>query len=220
LQSIKKRITTERLKAVLSANTAQILMYWDMGRDILEKQKSAGWGAKVIDRLSADLKETFPEMNGFSARNLKYMRKFAEAWPDREFVQRIVAQIPWRSNLTLLEKLKNPEVRQWYAQQTIENGWSKNILAIQIDTALHKRIGQTVNNFALTLPPADSDMAEQIFKDPYLFDFLGTAEVRKEAELEAKLIDHLEKFLLELGQGFAFVGRQVHMEVGGDDFYT
>ncbi len=219
LAAVKKRVQTERLKAVLSANTAQILMYWDIGNDILQKQKNSGWGAKVIDRLSFDLKEAFPNMNGFSARNLKYMRKFADAWPDREIVQRTVAQIPWRSNLTLLEKLKEPELRLWYATQTIENGWSKNILSIQIATKLHKRIGQSANNFEQTLPPADSDMANQIFKDPYLFDFLGTAEVRKEVELENKLIEHLEKFLLELGQGFAFVGRQVHMEVGGDDFY-
>jgi len=219
LTNIKERVQTERFKAILSANTAQILMYWDMGKDILTKQNSAGWGAKVIDRLSADLKNAFPNMNGFSARNLKYMRKFAEVWPDREIVQRTVAQIPWRSNLTLIEKLKEPELRLWYAKQTIENGWSKNILAIQIDTKLHKRIGQTANNFELILPPADSDMANQIFKDPYLFDFLGTSEVRLEAELERKLVEHMEKFLLELGQGFAFVGRQVHMEVGGDDFY-
>lgn len=216
---VKRRVKTERLKAVLSANAAQILMYWDIGHDILHKQKQAGWGAKVIDRLAYDLKDAFPDMNGFSARNLKYMRKFAEEWPERKIVQRTVAQIPWRSNLTLLEKLKEPELRLWYAEQTIVNGWSKNILAVQIETKLHKRIGQTANNFKVTLPPDDSDMANQIFKDPYLFDFLGTAEVRKEAELEKKLIEHLEKFLLELGQGFAFVGRQVHMEVGGDDFY-
>lgn len=219
LKQIKKRVKTERLKAVLSANAVQILMYWDIGHDILRKQEQAGWGAKVIDRLACDLKESFPEMNGFSARNLKYMRKFAGEWPEREIVQRTVAQIPWRCNLTLLEKLKEPELRLWYAEQTITNGWSKNILAVQIETKLHKRIGQTANNFEVTLPPDDSDMANQIFKDPYLFDFLGTAEIRKEAELENKLIEHLEKFLLELGQGFAFVGRQVHMEVCGDDFY-
>ncbi len=219
LSGIKQRVQTERLKAVFSANVAQILMYWDIGNDILGKQQSASWGAKVIDRLATDLKNAFPEMQGFSPRNLKYMRAFAEAWPDRALVQRTVALIPWRSNLTLLEKLKEPELRLWYAQQTRANGWSKDILALQIETNLHKRIGQSANNFEITLPPSESDMANQIFKDPYLFDFLGTAEVRKEAELEAKLIEHLEKFLLELGQGFAFVGRQVHMEVGGDDFY-
>ncbi len=219
LQKIKKRIQFERLKAVLSASAAQILLYWDLGRDILQKQEKAGWGAKVIDRLSSDLKKEFPDMNGFSPRNLKYMRKFAEAWPDREIVQRVAAQIPWRNNQALLDKIKDAGLRVWYAEQNANSGWSRDILAVQIDTQIHKRIGQTANNFERTLPPTDSDMANQIFKDPYLFDFLGTAEVRKEAELENKLIEHLEKFLLELGQGFAFVGRQVHMEVGGDDFY-
>jgi predicted nuclease of restriction endonuclease-like (RecB) superfamily len=219
LTSIKQRVQTERLKALFSANAAQILMYWDIGNEILRKQQSASWGAKVIDRLATDLKNAFPEMQGFSPRNLKYMRTFAEAWPERALVQRTVALIPWRSNLTLLEKLKEPELRLWYAQQTRANGWSKDILALQIETNLHKRTGQSANNFEITLPPSESDMANQIFKDPYLFDFLGTAEVRKEAELEFKLIEHLERFLLELGQGFAFVGRQVHIEVGGDDFY-
>lgn len=219
LTQVKQKIHHSRLKAVLSANVAQTLLYWEMGHEILRKQQQAGWGAKVIDRLAYDLKTAFPEMNGFSARNLKYMRKFAEAWPERNFVQQTVAQIPWGSNLTLLEKLKDSETRAWYAQKTLENGWSRDLLAVQIASGLHQRIGQSANNFALTLPPDDSDMAQQIFKDPYLFDFLGTAEVRKEAELEQKLMQHLEKFLLELGQGFAFVGRQVPLEVAGDEFY-
>lgn len=219
LSAVKQRISQDRLKAQLSANAIQIAMYWDLGAEIRTKQQGAGWGAKVIDRLSTDLRDTFPEMQGFSARNLKYMRAFAEAWPDRELMQRTVAQIPWRSNLALLEKLKDPDLRVWYAQQTLTNGWSKDILALQIDAALHLRVGQSTNNFELTLPPLDSDMASQVFKDPYLFDFLGTTQVRKEAELENRLIEHLEKFLLELGQGFAFVGRQVHVEVGGSDFY-
>lgn len=219
LQSIKKQIQTERLKTVLSANGALVLMYWEIGHSILLKQREKGWGAKVIDTLSADLKKSFPQMSGFSARNLKYMRKFAETWSDNKIVQEELAQISWYHNLALIEKLKDPKLRLWYAKQTIENGWSRNILVTQIKSGLHKRIGKTANNFEATLPPADSDMANQIFKDPYLFDFLGTATVRKEAELEQKLIEHLEKFLLELGQGFAFVGRQVHIEVGGDDFY-
>jgi predicted nuclease of restriction endonuclease-like (RecB) superfamily len=219
LSQIKQRISHDRLKALLSANALQMLMYWDLGLAILEKQHAAMWGAKIIDRLSADLRDAFPTMQGFSARNLKYMRAFAQAWPDREIVQRTVAQIPWRTNLTLLEKLQEPQLRLWYAQQTLENGWSKDILALQIEAQLHLRMGKTANNFALALPPGDSDMANGIFKDPYLFDFLGTAPVRKEKDLENKLIDHIEKFLLELGQGFAFVGRQVPMEVGGQDFF-
>jgi predicted nuclease of restriction endonuclease-like (RecB) superfamily len=219
LKQVKHRVKTERLKAVLSASAAQILMYWDIGNDILRKQKQAGWGAKIIDRLSSDLRDAFPEMNGFSARNLKDMRKFAECWSDREIVQRTAAQIPWRNNQLLLYKVKDSNLRIWYVEQNIQNGWSRDVLSFQIETKLHQCIGQTANNFEVALPPVDSDMANQIFKDPYLFDFLGTAEVRKEAELENKLVAHMEKFLLELGQGFAFVGRQVHMEVGGEEFY-
>ncbi len=216
---LKERITRERIKAVLSANSAMVLLYWDIGRAILERQQKEGWGSKVIDRLSHDLKSVFPDMTGFSARNLKYMRKFAESWPDRSIVQRTVAQIPWRSNLTLLDKLNNPETRLWYAEKTLEWGWGKDMLAIQIETRLHERQGKAVSNFEAALPPTDSDMAAQVFKDPYIFDFLGTADPRREAELEQKLIDHIQRFLLELGQGFAFVGRQVPMEVGNSDFY-
>ncbi len=219
LITLKSRIQQERIKTVLSANSAMVMLYWDIGASILERQKAEGWGARVVDRLSHDLKEAFPDMKGFSGRNLKYMRKFAESWDDRQFVQRTVAQIPWRSNLTLLHKLKDSKLRLWYAQKTLENGWSRDILSFQIETQLHKRVGNATSNFDVALPPGDSDMASQIFKDPYLFDFLGTDDPRREAELEQKLIEHLEKFLLELGQGFAFVGRQVHMEVGDDDFY-
>ncbi len=219
LDHLKKRIQQERLKAVLSANAALVMMYWDIGFSILQKQQDESWGAKVIDRLSCDLKKAFPDMSGFSPRNLKYMRAFADAWKDRAIVQEALAQITWYHNLALLEKLEAPELRLWYAKRTVENGWSRNVLVFQIETRLHDRIGKATNNFELSLPPSDSDMANQVFKDPYVFDFLGTAELRREAELEQKLIDHLEKFLLELGQGFAFVGRQVHMEVGDEDFY-
>ena len=219
LGSLKKRIQQKRLKVVLSASASLVMMYWDIGISILQKQDNEGWGAKVIDRLSFDLKDAFPKMSGFSPRNLKYMRKFAESWPDRGIVQEVLAQITWYHNLALLEKIKEPELRVWYARQTFENGWSRNILVFQIETRLHERIGQSTKNFSMALPPVDSDMANQVFKDPYVFDFLGTADLRREAELEQKLIDHFEKFLLELGQGFAFVGQQVHMEVGKDDFY-
>lgn len=219
LKNLKERIISERLKTVFSANAAMILLYWEIGQSILQRQHSEGWGAKIIDRLSHDLKSAFPDMSGFSPRNLKYMRKFAEAWPDREIVQRTVAQIPWRSNLTLLDKLDDPKLRLWYAQKTLELGLGKDMLVFQIETQLHLRKGSTVNNFKVALPPADSDLTAQVFKDPYVFDFLGTADPRREAELEQKLIDHIQKFLLELGQGFAFVGRQVQLEVGGSDFY-
>jgi predicted nuclease of restriction endonuclease-like (RecB) superfamily len=218
LADLKQRIANERLRVTLSANAAMILLYWDIGQTILTRQDQQGWGAKIIDRLSEDLKEAFPEMNGFSPRNLKYMRTFAQKWPEREIVQRTVAQIPWRSNLALLHKLNNSDTRLWYAEKTIENGWSKDILAMQIESRLHERQGKAPNNFALTMPPQDSDMAAQVFKDPYLFDFLGTADSRKEREVEQSLVDHVQNFLLELGAGFAFVGRQVLLEVGDQDF--
>jgi predicted nuclease of restriction endonuclease-like (RecB) superfamily len=219
LNILRDRIQSERLRVTLSANSAMVLLYWDIGKAILDRQKQQGWGAKVVDRLSADLREAFPGMKGLSPRNLKYMRKFAEAWPEREFVQRTVAQIPWRSNIALLDKLDDLETRLWYARKTIENGWSRNILALQIEGRLHERQGKAVNNFQEVLPPADSDMATQVFKDPYLFDFLGTADPRKEREVEQALTDHIQKFLLEMGAGFAFVGRQVLLEVGDQDFY-
>jgi predicted nuclease of restriction endonuclease-like (RecB) superfamily len=219
IQQIKNAVSQQRLKALVSANASMIVLYWEIGNSILQQQLQQGWGAKVIDRMSVDLKNEFPEISGFSPRNLKYMRKFAEAWPDLEIVQRTVALIPWRSNITLLDKLNEPELRLWYAQKTVENGFGKDVLVFQIETQLHKRQGAAINNFNNALPPAESDFTTQIFKDPYIFDFLGTANTRREAELEQKLIDHIQKFLLELGQGFAFVGRQVHLELGDSDFY-
>ncbi len=219
LADLKQCILRERLRVVLASNTAMVLLYWNIGQRILEKQKKQGWGAKIIDRLAADLHEAFPEMKGFSPRNLKYMRAFALAWPDREIVQHTVAQLPWRQNITLLEKLNTREERLWYTAKVREHGWSSNILAIQIETQTHLRLGKAQNNFPATLPPDDSDMAAQIFKDPYLFDFLGTDVPRRETELERGLMVHVQKFLLELGQGFAFVGQQVHLELGNEDFY-
>lgn len=219
IEEIKKEIQNQRISVVLSANSSMICLYWKIGKAILQKQKEEGWGAKVIDRMAKDLKEAFPDMTGFSPRNIKYMRKFAECWPDFEIVQQVVAQIPWRTNIKLIDKLNTLEERIWYARKTIENGWSSTILELQIQNRLFERTGKSVNNFLVAMPPTDSDMANQIFKDPYLFDFLGTDMPRREVEIERKLTEHIQNFLLELGQGFAFVGRQVHLEVGGDDFY-
>ena len=219
INELKNQIKQERLKTVLAANSALVMMYWEIGSKIVAKKESFGWGAKVIDRMSYDLKESFPDMGGFSPRNLKYMSKFAKVWVDKQIVQEVLAQLSWYHNIALLEKLKENDQRLWYAKRTIENGWSRNVLVFQIELQLHKRIGKTANNFDVALPPTDSDMANQIFKDPYIFDFLGTADTRKESELEKKLIEHLEKFILELGQGFAFVGRQVHLEFSDTDFY-
>ncbi len=219
IEKIKMEIQKQRVSIVMNANAGMICLYWNIGRDILAKQEEEGWGTKVIDRMAKDLKEAFPDMSGFSPRNIKYMRKFAQCWSDYEIVQRVVAQIPWRTNISLMDKLKTEEERIWYAGKTIENGWSKAILELQIQNRLMERTGKTVNNFPAALPPLDSDMANQVFKDPYLFDFLGTDMPRREVEIERQLTEHIQNFLLELGQGFAFVGRQVHMEVGDQDFY-
>jgi predicted nuclease of restriction endonuclease-like (RecB) superfamily len=219
LADLKARIRQERLRVVLASNAVMVLLYWDIGRSILDKQADQGWGSRVIDRLAGDLREAFPEMKGFSPRNLKYMRAFATTWPDRRIVQASLAQLTWYHHIALMEKLDNPESRLWYAAKTLEHGWSRNILALQIESHAHRRQGKAQTNFPATLPPTDSDMAVQVFKDPYLFDFLGTDAPRREAELEQGLVAHIQKFLLELGQGFAFVGRQVHLEIGDEDFY-
>lgn len=219
LADLKKRIHTERLRVVIASNMAMVLLYWDIGTRILEKQNTHGWGAKIIDRLSHDLRQQFPEMKGFSPRNLKYMRAFAATWTERTIVQEALAQLTWYHNIALMEKLDAVEERLWYASKSYEYGWSHNILTMQIESKAHMRFGKAQNNFLSTLPPDESDMATQIFKDPYLFDFLGTDAPRREVELESGLMTHIQKFLLELGQGFAFVGRQVHLELGDDDFY-
>lgn len=216
---LKSNIAQTRLKVILASNAAMVLLYWDIGQRILDKQENQGWGARIIDRLALDLHKAFPEMNGFSPRNLKYMRAFASAWPNSEIVQEVLAQLPWYHNIALLEKLKTAEDRLWYAKKTYEHGWSRNILVIQIETQAHLRHGKAQNNFPTTLPSTESDLAVQVFKDPYLFDFLGTDTPRREAELERGLMAHIQKFLLELGQGFAFVGQQVHLELGDQDFY-
>ena len=213
------KIKESRQRFIIQANTSMIELYWHIGNEILQRQKTEGWGAKVIDRLSSDLREEFPEMNGFSARNLGNMKRFASIWSDASILQQAVAKLQWRSILTLITKIKDNKTRELYAQIAFENGWSSIVLDHMIDMRFIERQGKAVTNFDTSLPPLDSDMAVQVFKDPYLFDFIGTAEARRESEVEKALIEHMEKFLLELGQGFAFVGRQVHLEVGDSDFY-
>lgn len=219
LESVSGRVVSGHRSAVRAANRELIGTYWAIGSDILARQAEQGWGAKVIDRLSADLRERFPEARGYSPRNLKYMRSFAAAWPDPAIVQRSAAQLPWRHHMVLLDKLSQPEVRLWYAAEAITEGWSRDILALQIDRQLHARAGKAITNFAAVMPSGDSDLAEQSTRDPYLFDFLGITEPLRELEVEKQLVDHIGTFLLELGRGFAFVGRQVRLQVGGDEFY-
>ncbi len=219
LASLKARIRDAQMRASLSVNREMVLLYWSIGRDILKRQTKEGWGARVIDRLAQDLKAEYPALKGFSPRNLKYMRSFAEAWPEEEIVQGPLAQITWYHNLALLEKIATREQRLWYAQKTTENRWSRNVLAIEIDSGLIDRQGKSITNFEKTLPASQSDLAREIIKDPYKFDFLGIGQEAEERAIEDALILHIQKFLLELGVGFAFVGRQVKLEVAGDEFF-
>lgn len=219
LQDIKGHLRNARVRAVLAANSIVIEAYWHTGKIILQRQSEAAWGAKVIDRLAADLREEFPGMGGLSARNLLAMKIFAREFPDGPIAQQPVAQLPWGHVLQIMQRLKDPAARDFYIRKALAHGWSRSILEIQIQGQLHLRTGKALNNFALTMPPPESDMAAQLFKDPYLFDFIGTADPRREAEVEQALMDHVQRFLLELGAGFAFVGRRVHLEVGGSDFY-
>lgn len=219
LADLKRRIGSARLRAALSVNRELVLLYWSIGRDILSRQESEGWGTKIIDRLASDLRLEFPEMTGLSARNLKYMRAFAEAWPDPEFVQQVVALLPWGHNVRLLDGLDIPQEREWYARQAIQNGWSRNVLIHQIDSGLFARQGTALTNFTRTLPAEQSDLAQQIIKDPYNFDFLSLGPELLERDLERGLVEHLRSLILELGKGFAFVGSQYHLEVGAQDFY-
>jgi predicted nuclease of restriction endonuclease-like (RecB) superfamily len=219
LQELKERIRSAQVRAALSVNRELVLLYWGIGRDILTRQQSEGWGAKVVDRLAHDLLQAFPGMTGFGARNLKYMRAFAEAYPDQQFVQQVVAQLPWGHNVRILEMVKAPEQREWYIRQAVESSWTRNVLVHQIGSGLHRRQGRAVTNFQRTLPAPQSELAQELLKDPYNFDFLTLGPEMLERDLERALIDHLRDFILELGKGFAFVGNQYHLEIGGQDYF-
>jgi len=254
LTQIKDRIRRAQVKATLSANAEMILMYWDIGRMIHERQQHEGWGTKVIPRLSRDIRNELPEVKGFSERNLKRMIAFYREYSllsangpqvvaqlpsaendnvkkvpqavaqlpasdSFENLQQLVAKIPWGHHILLMEKIKDLPARLWYMHQTIEQGWSRNVLGLMIKSNARERQGAAVTNFEKRLPDPQSDLARQALKDPYIFDFLTLAEPFQERELETELVKHLEKFLLELGRGFAFIGRQYHIEVGDKDFY-
>jgi predicted nuclease of restriction endonuclease-like (RecB) superfamily len=245
LTSLKFRIQGARQRALLAANAEQIRLYHDIGREILERQSRQGWGAKVIDQLSSDLRAAFPDMKGLSSRNLKYMKYFAEHCPQRQFVQQYAAQLPplsigqqsaaqippqptdqqsadqlpWFHIVTLLTKLDDPSLREWYAQQAIQHSWPRDTLNVQIKNQLHLRQGQAITNFDQRLAPPLAGLATEILKDPYHFDFLGLGDEAHERDIENALIRHITRFLLELGAGFAFVGRQFQLVVGGDEFF-
>lgn len=220
LHEVKERIATARVRAALAVNAELVALYWQIGRMILDRQEQHGWGGKVIDRLSVDLRTEFPGMQGFSRRNLHYMRTLGELFPESEFVQQPVAQIPWGHIIRILDAFDSASIASWYAQKTIENGWSRNVLAHQIKTRLHERHGKAISNFERTLPAPQSDLAREALKSTYSFAFLGLDDQVSERTLENALVARIQHFLLELGTGFAFVGRQYRLVVGGDEFFV
>lgn len=219
LANLKQRIDGARQKAILSANEEQIRLYHDIGRDILERQSQQGWGAKVIAQLSLDLCAAFPDMKGFSIRNLKYMSFFARLCPDGQIGQQSAAQLPWFHLVTILTKIEHPAEREWYAKQTIQEAWPRVTLELHIKNKLHLRQGSAITNFGKNLQTSQASLAQEILKDPYHFDFLGLGNEAHEKDIENALVRHITRFLLELGSGFSFVGRQFRLEVDGDEFF-
>jgi predicted nuclease of restriction endonuclease-like (RecB) superfamily len=219
LADLKQRIREARIRASLAVNRELVLLYWSIGREIVNRQQKEGWGTKVIERLASDLRKAFPEMTGFSARNLGYMRSCAEAWPDESILQQVAAKLPWGHIMVLIDAVKSAVERDWYARQAIEHGWSRNVMALQIDGGLFNRQGGALTNFQRTLPAEQSELAQQIIKDPYNFDFLSLTDEAKERAIERGMIQQVQSLILELGKGFAFVGSQYPLEVGGQDYY-
>ncbi|GAB4331515.1 MAG: PDDEXK nuclease domain-containing protein [Leptolyngbyaceae cyanobacterium] len=219
LNELKERIRNAQIRAALVVNRELVMLYWQIGQEILTRQQEQGWGAKVISKLAKDLQKAFPEMKGFSRTNLLYMRAFAEAYPDEQIVQQLAGQIPWFHNCMLLDKVKDPEERRWYIQQTIQHGWSRSVLTQRVESGLYRRQGDGVlTSFSQTLPQPQSDLAQQILRDPYNFDFLNLGNEAQERELETALIRHIREFLLEMGVGFAFVGSQYPIQVSGKEY--
>lgn len=218
LEQLKQRVRASQVRAARAANTELLRLYWSIGRDILDRQNHAGWGSKVVRRLAGDLRAEFPQVRGFSVRNLHYMRAVAEAWPtEDEFVQNPSAQLPWSHVTTLVTKLDDPQLRTWYAAQAAQQNWSGNVLDHQITSALHRRLGAAPSNFAATLPAPDSDLAQALTRDPYVFDHLGLTAPVSERRLEQALMDKLQQTLTAFGHGMAFVGRQLRFDVDGDE---
>ncbi|MCH8612016.1 PDDEXK nuclease domain-containing protein [Arsenicicoccus dermatophilus] len=220
LARVKGEIRAARTRAQRVVNTQLLELYWVIGHSILERQESEGWGSKVVDRFSDDLRAEFPDMKGLGRANVHSMRRFAAAWTREQIVQQAVGQLPWGHVVELLTRVPDPVVRDWYAEQAVLNVWSRAVLHHQIATRLHERLGAALVNFDRRLDEGDSARATQIIKDPYVFDFLALDTRATERDLEQALMDRITDTLLELGRGFAFVGRQVHFDVDGNDFYA
>jgi len=218
LRDLKERIRNAQVRAALAVNRELVLLYWQIGKEILHRQQQQGWGAKVISRLATDLRKAFPDIKGFSARNLLYMRALAEAYPEETIVQQLVALIPWGHNVRILDGVKTSEERLWYIQQTIQYGWSRNVLIHQMDSSLYRRQGSAITNFSRVLPDPQSELAQQVVKNPYSFDFLSLGKEALERDLETALIQHIREFLLELGVGFSFVGSQYPLVVDSKEY--
>lgn len=221
IENIKTEIVDSRNQAVMSVNKELLILYWKIGRIISISMSEADWGKKVIPKLSNDLKTEFPDMKGFSERNLGYMKKMADEYPDFEFLQQVVAKLTWSHNLVLLDRVKDREIRLWYMEKCIENRWSRNVLVHQIESKLFDRqkLAPKTTNFDKLLAKPNSEIANETLKDPYIFDFIAFEESMRERDIEKQLVKKITSFLLELGAGFAFIGNQYHLEVGNDDFY-
>ena len=246
-KDIEHLIDTAKLHTALNVNVGTLTLYWNIGKSILQKQEQEGWGKQVIEQLSKDLISRYPDDRGYSVRNLRYMKRFASAYPDfpilqvplaelrklpilqatlaelenegREFVQVPLAQISWYHHISLLPKVKDEAQRAYYITETAQNGWSRDVMLLQIDNGYIHAKGHAINNFEQTLPPLQSDLARYIFKDPYNFSFIGTVALQNELDIEKSLTSKITDFLLEMGCGFAYIGRQYHISVGGDDYY-
>lgn len=218
LANLKAEVRAAQRRALRVVNTELIALYWRIGQAILDRQSVEGWGSRVIDRLADDLRAEFPQMRGFSRSNLKYMRQAAAAWPG-PIGQQAVGQLPWGHVIVLLDRLSDQHERDWYAAAAVERGWSRNMLLNQVKNQLHNRVGSAPSNFRDLMPPVESDLAQQLTRDPYVFDFLELTESANERDLENALMDQLQRTLSEFGRGFSFVGRQVHFAVDGRDFY-
>ncbi|HEY5342756.1 MAG TPA: PDDEXK nuclease domain-containing protein [Solirubrobacteraceae bacterium] len=219
LERLKREIGAARTRAALAVNEELIGLYWRIGREILQRRRQEGWGAKITKRLAADLRESFPDMRGLSESNLRHMRAFAQAWPEWKICSQAVSKLPWGHNLELVYKLDDHDARLWYLAKTIEHGWSRKLLEHHIATRLHEREGRALTNFAQTLPAPESEMVQQIVHEDYNLEFLGVTNDVDERRLERSLVAEIERFMIELGAGFAFVGRQVPLDVDGEEFF-
>ena len=219
LAELKLHICTARLRASLSVNSELIRLYWKIGHEIVRRRATQSWGAKVLETLTKDLRAEFPDMRGLSLTNLKYMATFAETWSERAIGQQLVDQLPWGQNILIMTRISDRPTREWYIKKTLENGWSRSILEMQIESQVHLRLGAAQHNFERTLPAPQSELARDLMKDPYAFDFLGITDASTERHIEKSLINHLRDFLIELGVGFAFVGSQYKLDIEGDEFY-